>query len=81
MFQQKHSKKFWTLAIILIALVTVTVVLQAQILMMLQDMQTSLFRSFFTPTKIETVMDSNPLPIMPVDTISDSNPHPPMLNF
>lgn len=95
MFEQKHSKKFWTLAIILIALVTVTVVLQAQILMMLQDLQTSIFRSFYVPTTIEQVMDSNPLPIMPVetvsdsnplpimpvDTVSDSNPHPPMISF
>lgn len=76
MFEKKHANKFWIIAIILIALVTVTVVLQAQILMMLQDLQTSLFRSFVPTTSIEKVLDSNPLPIKPVDTVSDSNPLP-----
>jgi archaellum biogenesis protein FlaJ (TadC family) len=79
MFEKKHfDNKFWVIAIILIALVTITVVLQAQILMMLQDLQTSLFRSFVPTTSIEQVMDSNPLPIKPVDIVSDSNPNPPM---
>ncbi len=76
MFEKKHANKFWAIAIILIALVTVTVVLQAQILMMLRDLQTSLFRTLIPTTSIEQVMDSNPLPIKPVNTVSDSNPLP-----
>ena len=68
----------------LIALITATLILQAQMIMMLQDMQTYFLRSF-TPTNIEAVMDSNPLPpvktLLPQDYVKDSNPLPPVREF
>jgi len=76
---KRHSKKFWAIAVVLIALVTVTLVLQAQIIMMLKDLQTSIFRNFVPTSKIEYVMDSNPQPVMRnVDYVMDSNPQPVM---
>lgn len=67
MFQNK-SKKLWIMIIILTALVAVTLLLQAQILVMLQDLQTYFFQSY------EWLMDSNPMP--PMQPVMDSNPLP-----
>jgi len=82
MFQHKsNAKHFWIVAIVIVALVTITVVLQTQILMMLQDMQTFVLRTI-APIKTEYVMDSNPLPpVRPINKanyVMDSNPLPPV---
>lgn len=82
MFKHKgHSKKFWIVGVVIVALVTITLILQAQILFMLQDMQTYVLRTIAPITK-DYVMDSNPLPpVKPVDKgdyVSDSNPLPPV---
>jgi len=73
MFEQKSHKnnKLWIALLVIIVLAAVMIVLEAQILVMLKDLQTSLFGS--------SVMDMNPLPPMRGDMIKDINPLPPML--
>ncbi len=69
MFNDKaKNQKLWIMIIILVALVAITLLLQAQILVMLQDLQTYFFQSY------EWVMDSNPMP--PMKPVMDSNPLP-----
>ena len=59
----------WIALIVVAVLVVITMLLQAQILAILSDMQAFILRSSY-------VMDANPLPAMPVNYVMDSNPLP-----
>jgi flagellar basal body-associated protein FliL len=63
------NKKMWIALIVVAVLVVITMLLQAQILAILSDMQAFILRSSY-------VMDANPLPAMPVNYVMDSNPLP-----
>ncbi len=54
---------------IVLVLIAVSIIMQAQILNRLQDLQTFIFRSSF-------VMDTNPLPALDPNVVTDTNPLP-----
>lgn len=86
---KKHSpKKLWITVLVLIGLVAATLIMQAKIMLMLQDLNAFVLRSFVpytAPITTDWVQDSNPMPpVKPVNTIiktdyvMDSNPMPPV---
>lgn len=78
---KKNTKKLWAVMIVLIALVAIMLVMQTQVLMILQDLKTSIFGSW------DWYFSSNPLPPAltaptisdPVSAVGSSNPLPPAL--
>ena len=70
MFQNKtKNKNMWIALIIVAILVAITMLLQAQILAVLSDMQAFIL-------KFNYIMDANPLPARPATFVMDSNPLP-----
>lgn len=67
MFKDKNNKKLWTLVLVVLVLVAVSLVMQAKVLSQLADLQTFILRSTY-------VMDTNPLPA--INPIMDTNPLP-----
>ncbi|MFC1599735.1 hypothetical protein ACFL3T_01775 [Patescibacteria group bacterium] len=67
--KQTKNKNLWIALIVVTVLVAISMLLQAQILAVLSDMQAFIF-------KFNYVMDANPLPARPVDLVMDANPLP-----
>jgi len=81
MFEKKKNTNMWIILGTLLILVLISIILQAQILVMVSNLQASVFSDFFSsnplPPMKEAIMDSNPLPPMK-EIFMDSNPLPPM---
>jgi len=70
MLEKENNKKLWIVLFILIALVAIVLVLQTQMYLMLQDLNTTIFGN--------VIKDANPFP--PAKSwLFDSNPFPPAL--
>ncbi len=67
---KKNTKSLWVVMIVLIALVAIMLVMQTQVLMILRDLQASLFSSW------DWYFSGNPLPAHPIDTVGSGNPLP-----
>lgn len=46
MLKKKNNKNLWAVMIVIIALIAIILIMQTQILMMLQDLQASLFGNY-----------------------------------
>ena len=67
--KNKKVTKIWIALIVVAVLVVITLLLQAQILSILSEMQAFIFKTSY-------VMDANPLPAMPSNYVMDANPLP-----
>lgn len=67
--KNRKGTKIWVALIVVAVLVAITLLLQAQILSILSDMQAFILRPSY-------IMDTNPLPAMPTTYVMDSNPFP-----
>jgi hypothetical protein len=70
----KNNKKLWITLIVILVLVAVMIVLEAQILVMLKDLQASVFGGAG-----DVIKDINPLPPAKGNWIMDINPLPPII--
>lgn len=67
--KNKKGTKIWVALVVVAILVVITLLLQAQILSILSEMQAFILKTNY-------VMDANPLPALPTNYVMDSNPFP-----